>query len=350
MKKLVGILFFITVVITTVINSYAGTRELFYDGSNHAYNGVDLSLKVNGLIIRFDLPPVIIDNRALVPVRSVFEGLGAVVKWDADTKKIAITYNNKKAELMINNKKAMVDGKQKVMDVPAKIINSRTVVPVRFISEQLGLNVVWNKDKLLISIEQALGTSSSVKNPVYYNQGDSKWGSIMYSIIDSSSQTIASSGCGPTSMAMVVSTLKKISVIPPLLSYYSVNNGYRTVDTGTKWSFFSDVSKLYGLKCEQVERVDSSLLKKVLTDGKHMTINSMKEGHVTNNGHFIVLNGFETVNNNLYFSVLDPNMNNSIYNKYLGDGSLIDSKKGDGRVLIREDVITKESLAYWIFF
>ena len=100
---------------------------LTYDGAVHEYTGNIFSLKVNGDTIKSDIPPIIINGRSLVPVRAIFEKLGAQVFWDATEKKVTVSYNGKDIVLKINDTYATVNGEKVKMEVPAKIINDRTV-------------------------------------------------------------------------------------------------------------------------------------------------------------------------------------------------------------------------------
>jgi len=67
--------------------------------------------------------------------------MGAKVTWDGVKKQVTIVQGSKTIILTINSSKVLVNGKSATIDVPAKIINDRTMVPVRFVSEQLGYNV-----------------------------------------------------------------------------------------------------------------------------------------------------------------------------------------------------------------
>ncbi|MGE7946460.1 copper amine oxidase N-terminal domain-containing protein [Lysinibacillus sp. NPDC093688] len=89
---------------------------------------------------------VIIEGRTLLPLRSIFESLGATVNWDTKTKTVIVKKGTTKIELPLNSKKVKVNGVTKTLDVPAKLIDSKTMVPVRFVSESLGAEVSWNKE------------------------------------------------------------------------------------------------------------------------------------------------------------------------------------------------------------
>lgn len=91
---------------------------------------------VNGIYKAIDVPATIINNRTMVPLRYIGEALGAKIDWAAKTKTITITQGTKKLTLVI-------DKAAPGLDVPATIRNNRTLVPLRYISESLGANVMW---------------------------------------------------------------------------------------------------------------------------------------------------------------------------------------------------------------
>lgn len=88
----------------------------------------------------------IVDNRTLVPLRSIFEELGAIVQWDQKTKTVTATKEKTQVWLKIGSKNTKVNGKTVTIDVPAQVDNGVTLVPLRFISESMGANVEWNSN------------------------------------------------------------------------------------------------------------------------------------------------------------------------------------------------------------
>jgi hypothetical protein len=107
-----------------------------------------IKMFVDGQLIEFskyeDVNPAIIDGRVLVPLRAIGENLGAKVDWIAKDKLIKIKLYDKAVELVLDSKTALVNGKKINLDVPAKVINGRTLVPVRFISESFARTVEWH--------------------------------------------------------------------------------------------------------------------------------------------------------------------------------------------------------------
>ncbi len=107
-----------------------------------------ISVLFDGKRIAFDQLPVIENGRTLVPLRAIFEKIGATVEWDGDTQTVIAksTENGTIIRLTIDSTTALVNGEQVPLDVPAKIINGRTLVPVRFVSDCFGVGVDWNGD------------------------------------------------------------------------------------------------------------------------------------------------------------------------------------------------------------
>lgn len=97
-----------------------------------------------GVAENYDLHGKIVEGRFLVPMRAIFENLGAQVGWDASTRTVTGFKDNVSITLKIDDKNAFVDGKKYELDVAAQIINGRTFVPIRFISESLGADVNWD--------------------------------------------------------------------------------------------------------------------------------------------------------------------------------------------------------------
>ena len=106
--------------------------------------GIIPTVFYNGEKIKFDQIPVIENGRTLVPLRAIFEKIGADVEWNGDTQTVTATKDDITVSLTINNTTATKNGEAITLDVPAKIINGRTLVPVRFISDCFGVNVDWD--------------------------------------------------------------------------------------------------------------------------------------------------------------------------------------------------------------
>lgn len=119
---------------------------------------------------------------------------------------------------------------------------------------------------------------------MYYNQMDERWADIMYG----TSSTIGQGGCGPTSMAIVISTLTGEAHDPVELTRWSVANGHRCEGNGSYHSLIPAAASAYGLSCEK--NLDAQGIVDALSSGKLVVV-IMSKGHFTRGGHFIVLRG-----------------------------------------------------------
>ena len=98
-------------------------------------------------------PVVASSGRTLIPIRSMVESLGGTVQWVAADNKVVIQLNGKTVELTIGKTAALVNGKTAASDEAPQIINGRTMLPVRFVSENLGLNVKWDAETKTITVQ-----------------------------------------------------------------------------------------------------------------------------------------------------------------------------------------------------
>lgn len=126
-------------------------------------NVLPLTVSVNGETISFDVNPIIENGRVLVPVRGVFEKLGATVTWNVETSCVSIVCNETTAELFIGKTTANINGVECAIDCPPVIAKSRTLVPLRFIAESLGADVNWDAEKRQVSINTKSVSSEILK-------------------------------------------------------------------------------------------------------------------------------------------------------------------------------------------
>ncbi|MBR1461026.1 copper amine oxidase N-terminal domain-containing protein, partial [bacterium] len=101
----------------------------------------DISVSIDGITLETDVPAAIVEGRTLVPMRSIFEALDAKVEWDADSKSITASKDGRTVKMQINSKQYSVDGKNLTLDVPPMIADGRTLVPARAVSESLDCQV-----------------------------------------------------------------------------------------------------------------------------------------------------------------------------------------------------------------
>lgn len=153
--------------LTAIPVSAAITIE--YDGETHVYNGNLYSLSVNGNILSPSLEPIIFNDRALVPVRDVFEAAGAKVNYNNSSRGIYIEGNGIRLLMQIGSNTVTINGKQQTFpdNISPKLIakqgeSAKTMVPVRFISETLGYNVDFNGNSININTDYHAPVLSSV--------------------------------------------------------------------------------------------------------------------------------------------------------------------------------------------
>lgn len=135
---------------------------LVYDGKTHAYSAEEVYISVNGKDINTgDMPPVVINNRTLVPARAVFEAMGAEVMWNGTTSEVFVSKGNDVVTIKVGSNTGNKNGQNFTMDVPPMIINDRTVIPIRAVSEALNCNVEWNGETRYVVINEENKTSNS---------------------------------------------------------------------------------------------------------------------------------------------------------------------------------------------
>jgi hypothetical protein len=109
-------------------------------------------MTVNGDPRSLDSPPVIVSGRTLVPLRAITEALGASVEWSAATRTVTLHWRGHTIVMVIGAWTALVDGTSMRLDMPARLLNSRTMVPVRFVTENLGCSVTWDAQARSITV------------------------------------------------------------------------------------------------------------------------------------------------------------------------------------------------------
>ena len=107
---------------------------------------------LNGVHIEFDVDPIIVNDRTMVPFRAIFEALDMRVEWDNYARRATGTRGFFRIEIQIDNDIAFVNADIVDLDVPAMIYNDRTMVPLRFIAEASGANVEWDEDTQTVLI------------------------------------------------------------------------------------------------------------------------------------------------------------------------------------------------------
>ena len=112
----------------------------------------DILVILDGMALEFDVPPQIINNRTMVPLRVIFEELGAEVEWENETRTVTATKDDLVVQMTIGVEAVIVNGVSSPMDIAPLIINNRTLVPARFVSESFGCKVGWDNNSRTVYI------------------------------------------------------------------------------------------------------------------------------------------------------------------------------------------------------
>ena len=110
-------------------------------------------VKFDGIYLGFETPPIIENGSTLVPMRFLFEQTGADVEWNGETQTATATLDNTAVTFAIDDTNAEVNNTPATMDVPARLINGKTMVPLRFLSEEMGFEVTWDAESRTAIIE-----------------------------------------------------------------------------------------------------------------------------------------------------------------------------------------------------
>lgn len=132
----------------------------------------NISIYLNDAKQSYSNKAMIKNGATLVPLRGIFEGLGAQVTWNASTKTIDATKGGTKVWLKIGSTTTKVNGSNVSIAVPAQVVNGSTLVPLRFISESLGAKVEWVPTTKTVKI--ATGDNASPKPPTTATKNNMK--------------------------------------------------------------------------------------------------------------------------------------------------------------------------------
>ena len=112
----------------------------------------EITVLVNGTAVTFDQPPIIENGRTLVPLRAIFEALGANVEWEQSTQTVTAVRDDITIILKIGDAFLTKNGERIALDVPAKIVGGRTLVPARAVAESFGASVDWNASTRTVTV------------------------------------------------------------------------------------------------------------------------------------------------------------------------------------------------------
>lgn len=146
-KKKIATIFSVVLTVCSVSNSFAG-----------------IGIKVNNQPLKGEAQPQIVNGRTLVPVRTIFEALGANVDWDSDTKTIKAKKDNISVVMVISQDYITVNGETVDMDASAMIMGGRTYAPARYVAEAFDYSVDWDSKSKTVLINKVINQTTTEKS------------------------------------------------------------------------------------------------------------------------------------------------------------------------------------------
>src|SRR5450830_355683 len=137
------------------------TIKLWIGNASMSVNGVQKPIDPEGT------KPVIVAGRTLVPIRAVIEAFGGSVAWESSTRKVTVTLGKDSLDLWIDKPQASLNGIALAIDaansaVVPVITNGRTMLPLRFVAESLGIDVEYDATSKMITLTYTGGTTPAV--------------------------------------------------------------------------------------------------------------------------------------------------------------------------------------------
>lgn len=123
----------------------------YYYPNNISYVGA--KVRMNGTLVKFsDQYPIIRNGTTLIPIRAISEHLGASVTWDGAASHAQIIKGGQAIDLYTGSDTAYINGQAYTLEVPATEINNRTLVPLRFVAEAMGVQVNWDGTTMTVEL------------------------------------------------------------------------------------------------------------------------------------------------------------------------------------------------------
>jgi len=133
-------------------------------GASSSQSAKSIGVLLNGTAMNFEVPPLVENGRTLVPLRAIFEAMGATVEWNAGTKTVIARKGSDVVVLPLNSTKPTINGRFYTLEVPAKIVKDRTLAPLRFVAEAFGGQVDWNDSTKTVTITSGTNTGTANGN------------------------------------------------------------------------------------------------------------------------------------------------------------------------------------------
>lgn len=153
MKKIISLLLVVGLVLSSATLTFANENEI--------------SVYVEGQKVSFDVPPQTINDRTMVPIRAIFEVMGATVNWDNTTQTAICTKDNTVVKMTLNSKTEYINDVPYEMDVAPVIVDNRTLAPARYVAEAFGYFVNWDGNTKSVLINKTSKIKDGTKDNPY---------------------------------------------------------------------------------------------------------------------------------------------------------------------------------------
>lgn len=140
-----------------------------------AYAGDAVKLQLDGKEVKTEVAPIIESSRTLIPYRALLESMGAVVSWEPESRTATAILADSQVKVTIDSKSAFVNGVLKEIDVPPRIVNDRTMIPVRFVLENLNCQVGWEEKTRTVTITSPKNSSLTEVSDIRLEETDSSY-------------------------------------------------------------------------------------------------------------------------------------------------------------------------------
>jgi len=131
-----------------------------------AHAAQEMTLYLDGKLVKTDVAPIAVDGHTMVPVRSIFEKMGAEVTWIGSRQQVIIRSVKARIVLNLDSTTAYVNNKSVELQKAPMVVDGRTLIPVRFVSEKLGYNVKWEPSDNSVRITTSKQEEPKVQNVV----------------------------------------------------------------------------------------------------------------------------------------------------------------------------------------
>lgn len=151
-------------IFTRKLMALTAAAVLLVSSSNGAYAAEPIRIFIDGVELHMDVPPKIINDRTMIPVRAVSEAVGCTVDWYGEDKRVVVNSPAGGDPIIVmyvgdpvvtvntyNGNTGVVTGKRVTIDSPPVIISGRTLVPIRFVAETIGFTVEWENGTVFLN-------------------------------------------------------------------------------------------------------------------------------------------------------------------------------------------------------